>query len=628
MLRELGGKDLILDFQDLDISEVKEGRAIIGQDKAMEALALGFAIDRPGYNIFVSGDEGTARLTAVKEEIGRIENDVSKLKDVAYAYNAKHENSPICLVFEKGMARIFAQRLLSYGKKEISKEELLRDFPDSALERFVSSLSEMEENPESYKLNIILDRTNTRRRPLVIESHPSHDSLFGFINKDKRPHLAIEVGSYQMALGGFLAINAEELLSEKGLWTTLKRYIDMSDKARLSTAVAGELMGTVRPAAIPLSTKVILIGNDTTYDELAEKDGQFLKLFKISPEFDYQMPRNKENILATVGYLRRVAKELLPLSDQACKELLRYSSWFAENRNMLSTQLSLLGDVVEESFLEAKGDKAEKIEGSHVRRAIKKRNRLAALTEEKINLEIKEGELLVNLTGEKIGMVNGLAVMDRGLSSFGTPTVITATVAPGTEGIVNIEHEAGLSGGIHDKGLLILEGYLRHRYARTFPLSLYAGICFEQSYAEVDGDSASSAELYALLSAIGEIPIRQDIAITGSVNQMGQLQPVGGINEKIEGFYNACLTSGLTGKQGVIIPKQNISSLILPYEVEDAVNAGAFHIYSISEIDEGFELISGLKAGERNMKGQFPAGSFNRMIEDSLKRLCSSSQKN
>ncbi len=628
MLRELGGKDLILDFQDLDISEAKEGRAIIGQDKAMEALALGFAIDRPGYNIFVSGDEGTARLTAVKEEIGQIENDVSNLKDVAYAYNAKHENNPICLIFEKGMARIFAQRLLDYGKKEISKEELLKDFPDSGIERFVSSLPEITEDPESYKLNIILDRTNTRRRPLVIESHPSHDSLFGFINKDKRPHLAIEIGSYQMALGGFLVINAEELLSEKGLWTTLKRYIDMSDKARFSTAVAGELMGTVRPAAIPLSTKVILIGNDATYDELAEKDGQFLKLFKISPEFDYQMPRNKENMLATVGYLRRVAKELLPLSDQACKELLRYSSWFAENRNMLSTQLSLLGDVVEESFLEAKEDKKKEIGGRHVRRAIKKRNRLAALTEEKINLEIKEGELLINLTGEKIGMVNGLAVMDRGLSSFGTPTVITATVAPGTEGIVNIEHEAGLSGGIHDKGLLILEGYLRHRYARTFPLSLYAGICFEQSYAEVDGDSASSAELYALLSAIGEIPIRQDIAITGSVNQMGQLQPVGGINEKIEGFYNACLTSGLTGKQGVIIPKQNISSLILPYEVEDAVNEGSFHIYSISEIDEGFELISGLKAGERNLKGQFPAGSFNRMIEDSLKRLCTSSQKN
>ena len=628
MLRELGGKDLILDFQDLDISEAKEGRTIIGQDKAMEALALGFAIDRPGYNIFVSGDEGTARLTAVKEEIGRIEDDVSKLKDVAYAYNEKHENTPLCLIFERGMARIFAQRLSDYGKKEISKEELLKDFPDSGIERFVSSLPEMEEDPESYKLNIILDRTSTRRRPLVIESHPSHDSLFGFINKDKRPHLAIEIGSYQMALGGFLVINAEELLSEKGLWTTLKRYMDMSDKARFSTAVAGELMGTVRPAAIPLSTKVILIGNDATYDELAEKDGQFLKLFKISPEFDYQMPRNKENMLATVGYLRRVAKELLPLSDQACKELLRYSSWFAENRNMLSTQLSLLGDVVEESYLEAKEDKEKEIGGGHVRRAIKKRNRLAALTEEKINLEIKEGELLINLTGKRIGMVNGLAVMDRGLSSFGTPTVITATVAPGTEGIVNIEHEAGLSGGIHDKGLLILEGYLRHRYARTFPLSLYAGICFEQSYAEVDGDSASSAELYALLSAIGEIPIRQDIAITGSVNQMGQLQPVGGINEKIEGFYNACLTSGLTGKQGVIIPKQNISSLILPYEVEDSVNAGLFHIYSISEIDEGFELISGLKAGERNMKGQFPAGSFNRMIEDSLKRLCASSQKN
>ena len=235
--------------------------------------------------------------------------------------------------------------------------------------------------------------------------------------------------------------------------------------------------------------------------------------------------------------------------------------------------------------------------------------------------------MVISLSGSQTGIVNGLAVMDRGVSSFGTPAVISATVAPGSEGIVNIEHEAGLSGGIHDKGLLILEGFLRHRYALDFPLSLYAGICFEQSYAEVDGDSASLGELYALLSAIAEVPFRQDIAVTGSVSQMGALQPVGGINEKIEGFFNACSVSGLTGTQGVMIPRQNISSLILPRKIEEAIDSGIFHIYAISEVDEGIELLSGMKSGKRDRKGIFPPASFNRRVEDELRNLCRYSQE-
>ena len=295
---------------------------------------------------------------------------------------------------------------------------------------------------------------------------------------------------------------------------------------------------------------------------------------------------------------------------------------------MLTTQLSILGDLEKEADIAARLKNKNEIDGEAVKEAIEKRGELSSLTEDRINREIKDGEILISLEGMLVGTLNGLAVIDRGLASFGTPTVISATAAPGNEGIINIEHEAGLSGGIHDKGLLILEGYLRHRYARTFPLSLYAGICFEQNYGEVDGDSASSAELFALLSAIGEISLRQDIAVTGSVNQMGKLQPVGAINEKIEGFYNACKTSGLTGKQGVIIPMQNIQSLILPYEIEEKIGEGMFHIYAISSIDEGMELLSERKAGERGAKGLFPVGTINRAIEDGLKRLYASSQKN
>jgi predicted ATP-dependent protease len=249
------------------------------------------------------------------------------------------------------------------------------------------------------------------------------------------------------------------------------------------------------------------------------------------------------------------------------------------------------------------------------------RDYVSSVTENRIFDEIATGEMIIALDGYKTGVVNGLAVLDRGPSSFGTPTVISATVAPGTEGIVNIEHEAGLSGEIHDKGLLILEGYLRKRYARNFPLSIYSGICFEQSYAEIDGDSASSSELYALLSAIGDIPIKQNIAVTGSVNQMGELQPVGGINEKITGFYNVCKRLGLKNHPGVIIPVQNIKSLILPYEIIDAIGKREFHIYPVQTIDEGMQVLTDRPAGVRNQKGNFPMDTLNRTIEDRLKDL-------
>lgn len=628
MITELKEKDIVLDFSgiDLDVDFSKNG--IVGQDRALKALRLGFEMKRPGYNIFISGDDGTARKSAAISEIKRIEKDISSLKDVAYVCNINHKSSPNVLYFSPGRGKEFQKDLHELKKKQVSLEELLEKWQDSRIEKFLRSLPSEGEEEGAYEINLVLDRSDAEVRPLVIESHPSHDSLFGFIKKDEEAHLSIEIGSYQRASGGFLMLNAEELLHETGLWTTLKRYISMTDSAIESTAVAGELLGEVRPAPIALRTKVILIGNDETYDNLAEKDAEFLKLFKIAPEFDYQMERSEENIRGTISYIKSISSDFLELEKSAYSELLRFSSWFAENRNMLSTQLSLIGDLAEEANIVALETGKDTISGIEVREAIRKRNFLASLTEEKINREIKEGELLIELAGRRVGMVNGLAVMDRGLSSFGTPTVISATVAPGNEGIINIEHEAGLSGGIHDKGLLILEGYLRHRYARTFPLSLYAGICFEQSYAEVDGDSASSAELYALLSAIGNIPVRQDIAITGSVNQMGQLQPVGGINEKIEGFYNACRTNGLTGEQGVIIPKQNISSLILPYQVEEAIGKGLFHIYAIEDIEDAFPLLSGLEIGERNSKGIFPLNTFNRTVEDSLKRLYQNSQRN
>lgn len=622
MMRELKTDELRLSEPVSSFQDIVPGTAITGQERAMSLLRLGLSIDRIGYNIFLSGDDGSGRLTAVMEEIEKLPEKPSMLQDAAYIWSGKDRNIKL-LMFPQGEARLFQEYLSSYGQGKISREALLSKWQRDDIACFIKSLPSREENEEAYSLNIVLDRSSAAKRPVIIETHPSHRSLFGSASLG---HMSIEAGSYQKAAGGFLIMNAEEVTGDENLWKTLKRYIEMTHRALFSDQVPGEMSSSVRPDPIPLLTKVILIGTEETYNRLAEKDYKFSRYFRIAPEFDYTMDRNEENMKGTVRYLKAAGRVLREADDSAYLEMLRYSSWLAEDREKLTTELSLLGDLLEEADLNAAENGRNVITRKDIEDTLHKRDWHASLAEENINEEIRKGEMVIALSGSKTGIVNGLAVMDRGVSSFGTPAVISATVAPGNEGIVNIEHEAGLSGGIHDKGLLILEGYLRHRYAKTFPLSLYAGICFEQSYAEVDGDSASLGELYALLSAIAEIPIRQDIAVTGSVSQMGALQPVGGINEKIQGFFKACSVSGLTGTQGVILPVQNISSLILPTSIEKAMNEGLFHIWAISDVDEGIELLSGLRSGKRDRKGDFPPSSFNRRVEDGLRNLWRCSQ--
>ena len=625
MIRELEAGDISLSYEGLSFDTIVPGMPITGQERAIGLLHLGLETDRAGYNIFLSGDDGSGRLNAILEEIGRIENDTSGLRDAAYAYSPESER-PRALIFPKGKAREFQKDLEEIRKGSMTKDDAIGRWADPSLAHFIWTLPGPSENPDAYKLGIVLDRTLDEKRPTIIEMHPSHRSLFGMVSEGGIPHLSIKIGSYQRAAGGFLILNAEEISSDEALWKTFRRYIEMTVRALTSDSVMGEMMSGVRPSPIPLLTKVVLIGNEGTFDRLMEKDPKFTRYFRIAPEFDYTMPADERNIAGTVSYLKSAGSSLLPADDSAYAEILRYSSWLAEDRNKLTTEMSLLGDLLEEASRTASREGRTAIHGDDVRRTIELRSWYASLTEDRINEEIRSGEMVISLSGRKTGIVNGLAVMDRGTSSFGTPAVISVAVAPGNEGIVNIEHEAGLSGGIHDKGLLILEGYLRNRYARTFPLSLYAGICFEQSYAEVDGDSASLAELYALLSAIGGIPIRQDIAVTGSMSQTGTLLPVGGINEKIEGFFNACSTAGLTGSQGVIIPEVNRSALILSGRIEEAVNEGRFHIWTISGIDDGMTLLSGLESGERDRKGIFPAGTFSRKVEDGLRDLWRYSQ--
>lgn len=608
---------------------------IIGQPRAMSALRMGMNVNTKGYNIYISGEDGTGRHTAVREIAASL-NSERPVLDMVYAYNFRRPQSPFLIslpspsgsVLFEGMETIAS--LVADGQWEKANQivaELKRNLPASVLlDQFLLQVKEALNGdvPEAdkYRVNLVCDNSGLQRCPLVEEYHPTHTNLFGQMTSSSEfAHLRLTSGSLIDAAGGFFVVRADKILSQEGLWESLKLYAESS-----SFIVRGQNDKNstfIRPVTSAVATKIILIGSDELYDKLCDSDDEFLRLFKVSAEFDFSMPATDENIRGTIAYLLDItAKNTpIPISDSAICQLLVYSSWYAEMRDELTTKLSFLGDLVSEANYVAEREGRSEIDACCINRAMEERDFANSLTEDKINQEIQSGEMVISLEGTKTGVINGLAVMDRGLASFGTPTVISVSVAPGSEGIVNIEHEAGLSGEIHDKGLLILQGYLRKQYARTFPLSVYAGICFEQSYAEVDGDSASSAELFALLSAIGELPVRQDIAVTGSVNQLGDIQPVGGINEKIAGFFAICSLMGLTGRQGVIIPKQNIKTLILPDKVLSAIEAGKFHIYPISTIDEGMEILTLRPSGKRNVKGNFPPDTANHIIENRLRKL-------
>lgn len=640
---------------------------LVGQPRALRALAMGMAVEADGYNIFVSGDPGSGRHTAVRMIAGRLSHDTRHVKDIVYVHCFDAPDSPSVLLFSPGSGEKFLAEMkdlvsflrTSQASVEAEHEDqsflteldkridtIAGHYPEARFflgkvrqtihmnpRPFTSaSDADKEERERIYAQclpNLVVNRSGQDKRPFVEEPHPSYANVFGSAStsKDKDaalPHQSVRAGSLLQASGGFWVVAADDLLAEPNLWEALKRFLAMTTFSLKDGNAYGLPVGSlIRPEPVPLPVKIIMIGSEETYDKLCESDAAFLKLFKISAQFDYSMPATEENIAGTIAFIRRHAEEkkLLPPDDGAIAEMLRCSAWHVEQRTELTTQLSFLGDLLQEADYWARSSGAGEITAPAIITAVNERDYASSVMENRITQEILSGEMVIALTGSKTGVVNGLAVMDRGLASFGTPAVITATVAPGNEGIVNIEHEAGLSGEIHDKGLLILEGYLRKRYARTFPLSLYAGICFEQSYAEVDGDSASSSELFALLSSIGELPLRQDVAVTGSVNQMGEIQPVGGINEKIGGFFSVCRKMGLTGHQGVIIPRQNISALVLPYEVLEAIAAHKFHLYPIETIDEGMEILTNRTAGEPGPKGTFPVNTANRAIEDRLRKL-------
>ncbi|MDP2302401.1 MAG: AAA family ATPase [Ignavibacteria bacterium] len=484
---------------------------------------------------------------------------------------------------------------------------------------------------KEYEVNIILDNTNQKECPVIVEISPSFTSLFGTIEKinDGRggwyaDFTKIKAGSLLKANGGFLVLNVNSVFEEPGVWRTLKRVLthrkleiqDSMNYFQFSPSI-------LKPELIDVDTKVILIGSSTVYSVLAEYEYDFKKIFKVRAEFDDEITRTSEVMVEYARVIKRMIKEesLLEFDKTAIASLLELAARYAGQKNKLTSRFSMVADLAREANFWAHQDAAKTVKQKHVDTAYAYARDRHALSEEKISEMIKEGSFLIETDGERVGQINGLAVYGNDLFAFGKPSKITAAVALGNGAIINVEREAGMSGSTYNKGVLIISGYFRETFGQDFPLSFSANLVFEQSYGMIDGDSASAAEIFILLSQLSGVPIKQSIAVTGSINQKGDIQPIGGVNEKIEGFFETCKLQGLTDKQGVIIPIQNVKDLMLKEEIITAVKKGSFHIYPINRIEEGIQILTGFAAGEKNSRGHFPIGTIYHLVYERLKKM-------
>lgn len=484
-----------------------------------------------------------------------------------------------------------------------------------------------------FEVNVLVDNAGITEAPVVIETHPNFVNLFGTIERrlekdgeQVADFTSIRAGSILRANGGYLVLNLHDLFEEPYVWMTFKRALKTKRHVvRGFDSIFMMPVTTLKPEAVELDIKIVLIGDNESYHILYEYDEDFAKIFKVKAEFDTVMPKLKKNIRQYCDFIKNLCEgeKLLPFHKTGAAAIIDESVRVAGRQSKLSTRFSDIGDVVREASYWARRDKARSVRETHVAQAIRARSQRANLYEERLQELIDEGTILIDVVGSKVGQVNGLAVFDLGDYRFGKPTRITVETGVGRSGLINIERESEMSGRTHNKGVLILEGYLRRKYAQDKPITMAASVCFEQSYTGVDGDSASSTEVYAILSSLSGLPLRQDIAVTGSVNQKGQIQPIGGVNEKVEGFYDACRAKGLTGHQGVMIPALNKRDLMLRPDVVEAVEKGRFHVYAVRTVDQGIEILSGARAGRRLKDGRYQLGTIHGLVDERLRKFLS-----
>jgi len=488
-----------------------------------------------------------------------------------------------------------------------------------------------------YTVNVLVNNRDVKGAPCVYESNPTYYNLFGRIEHKIQYGVAltdfsmIKAGSLHKANGGYIVINALDLLRNLFAYDALKRAIRNREAKIEDVWEQYRLISTtnIRPEAIPLDIKVILIGNPYLYYLLYNVDDDYRELFKVKADFDSRMKRTDENIKMYTFFIATLCREekLLPFNRQGVAKVIEVGSRLAEHQHKLSARFSDIADILREASYWASKSGSAVVNDGHVEKAIEERVFRTNRIEERMREMVLEGTIIVNTSGEKVGQVNGLAIIDLGDYRFGKPSRITARTYAGKAGVVNIERETKMSGKIHDKAILIISHYLGSRYAIKKPISLSASITFEQLYDMVEGDSASCAELYVLLSSISGVPLKQNIAVTGSMDQTGDVQPVGGINEKIEGFFDLCRPTGLDGTQGVIIPEKNIKHLMLKKDVIEAVRDGTFSLYPVRNIDEGLKIMTGRKVGELGEDGAYPEGTINYLVVQRLTEIAESMEK-
>jgi len=532
-------------------------------------------------------------------------------------------------------------RVLTY-LDEVQEDILLNleDFKGNHQQPQIPGLKLPTKEPtfERYLVNLFVDNCEQCGAPVVFEANPTYNNLFGRIDHVMQMggvastnFSLIKAGALHKANGGYLVVNARDILTSPFSWDALKRTIrnseikieDVLEQYRIITVVS------LKPEAIPMQAKIIMIGSPMIYYLLFHLEPDYRKFFKVKADFETRIKITPEILKDYALFVSsHCSKERLrPFNKGAVAGIIEYSSRMVEDQERLSTQFMEIADLIREANYWAGKGNSETVTDEYVRQAIDEKIYRSNRIEERLQELIDEGTILVDTTGSEVGQVNGLSVLTMGDYSFGRPSRVTVRVFMGKAGMVNIEREVKLSGPIHDKGVLILTGYLGGKFAHDKPLSFSASICFEQSYEGIEGDSASSTELYALLSALSGVPIKQGIAVTGSVNQLGKVQPIGGVNYKIEGFFAACKLKGLTGEQGVLIPRSNLRNLMLKDEVVKAIDAGKFHIWSVETIDQGIEILTGLPAGEMGPDGKYPEGTINWKVDTRLREILEDMKK-
>ena len=656
---------------------------IIGQERAVQAITLGLQVRAPGYNIYVGGPPGTGKATITHWLLNAHQGKGPTPPDLCYVHNFQRPEEPALLVLPAGqgaplalamedlIARVQkigapnlngAAKSLPDSKKAAHRQnfEALKTFAQNRLaelqKKFASTRAgtylehvqnslldtltrwqERESWPQfeaptfaEYKVNVLVDNSAASGAPVIVEKAPTFNNLFGTIGRRQdrsgnwhSDFTQIKAGALARANGGYLLINLSDAIGEPGVWRMLKRTLRHNTLEIQAHDPLAPNLTMLRPEPIPLTLKVAAIADFDEYYYLNRHDSYFREIFKVRADFDLSLNNEANAHRQYVGLVKRICAEerLLPFTNGALAAIIEHGVWLAGTQNKITARFGAIADLLREAHAFAEANGQAEIGAAEVQKAIAKRFYLQRLAEERVWERIRQDRLLIDVEGRKIGQVNALGTQNSLDYTYGFPSRVTAIVGMGNAGLINIERDADLSGKVHNKSVAIIAGYLRGKYAHDKPLAMSVSLAFEQSYTNIEGDSASMAEVCAILSALAGLPLRQDLAVTGSMNQKGEAQGIGAVNEKIEGFFNVCQMKGLTGTQGVIIPRQNVQDLMLRQEVIDAVAAEKFHLHAVATVDVALELLTGVAAGEKDADGKLPEGTVHFKVDLRLREL-------